>query len=92
LASIPVPHQAAHIQDPTWQAVAICERLASVVLFAALSPILLASALALSWLSGRAPLIAHRRVGWRGATLWMLKLRTMWNSEGRDTRRPAGRT
>jgi exopolysaccharide production protein ExoY len=85
LASIPVPRQAAHIQDPTWQAVAICERLASVVMFVALSPILLASAVTLSLLSGRAPLIAHRRVGWRGATLWMLKLRTMWNTEGRGT-------
>jgi len=32
-------------------------------------------------LSGRTPLIAHRRVGWRGSTLWMLKLRTMWDRE-----------
>lgn len=30
-------------------------------------------------LSGRSPLIAHRRVGWRGTPLWMLKLRTMWS-------------
>ncbi len=33
----------------------------------------------LIWIfSGRTPLIAHRRVGRHGATLWMLKLRTMW--------------
>jgi len=30
-------------------------------------------------LSGRSPLIAHRRVGFEGAPLWMLKLRTMWD-------------
>lgn len=92
MASIPVPRQAAPIQDPAWQTVAICERLASVMLFAALSPILLASAVAISLLSGRAPLIAHRRVGWRGATLWMLKLRTMWGTEVGEADRPAGRT
>jgi len=40
--------------------------------------VLLLSALALAVLSRRSPLIAHRRVGWRGETLWMLKLRTMW--------------
>jgi lipopolysaccharide/colanic/teichoic acid biosynthesis glycosyltransferase len=78
----------------TWQTVAISERLASGVLFAALSPILVASAVALSLLSGRVPLIAHKRVGWRGSTLWMLKLRTMWNTEalgsGRRTVRTSG--
>ncbi len=30
-------------------------------------------------MSGRAPLVAHRRVGQYGDTLWVLKLRTMWN-------------
>ena len=77
MASIPVPRQAAPIQDLTWQTIHVCERLASVVLFAALSPLLMASAVTLAWLSGRTPLIAHRRVGWRGSPLWMLKLRTL---------------
>jgi exopolysaccharide production protein ExoY len=81
LASIPVPRQAAPIQDLTWQTLDICERLLSVALFAALSPLLIGSAVTVSLLSRRAPLIAHRRVGWRGATLWMLKLRTMWNCQ-----------
>ena len=30
--------------------------------------------------SGRSPLIAHLRVGHRGRALWLLKLRTMWDS------------
>lgn len=29
-------------------------------------------------MSGRAPLVAHKRVGQYGETLWVLKLRTMW--------------
>jgi exopolysaccharide production protein ExoY len=43
-----------------------------------------------SVLSGRTPLIAHKRVGWRGATLWMLKLRTMWGPESSQDRRTSG--
>jgi exopolysaccharide production protein ExoY len=78
LASIPVVREAPPDCDLTWRAVGICERVASVALFAAVSPVLAASAVTVSLLSGRTPLIAHRRVGWRGTTLWMLKLRTMW--------------
>jgi lipopolysaccharide/colanic/teichoic acid biosynthesis glycosyltransferase len=92
LATIPVPRQAVPIQDLTWQALDICERIASLLLFVALSPILVASAVTLSLLSGRTALIAHRRVGWRGSTLWMLKLRTMWSSGSSGTGQPAGRT
>lgn len=32
-------------------------------------------------LSGRAPLVAHRRLGRHGVPFWMLKFRTMWNDE-----------
>jgi exopolysaccharide production protein ExoY len=78
LATIPVVRQAPPDFDMTWQAVGICERLASAALFVAVSPVLAVSAVTVSLLSGRTPLIAHRRVGWRGNALWMLKLRTMW--------------
>ena len=90
MASIPIPRQAAPIQDLTWQTMHIGERLASVVLLAMLSPVILASAVTLALLSGRVPLIAHRRVGWRGATLWMLKLRTMWDSDAPGAGRSSG--
>ncbi len=80
LASIPVVRQALPEIHLAWQAIGLCERLASVALFAAASPVIAASALTVSLLSGRTPLIAHRRVGWQGRTLWMLKLRTMWDS------------
>lgn len=87
MASIPVIRQAPPDFDLTWQAVGICERLASVGLFAVVSPVLAVSAVAISLLSGRTPLIAHRRVGWRGTTLWMLKLRTMWGPTAGKPRR-----
>lgn len=60
------------------QVLGICERVASLALFAAASPVLVGSALAMTLRSGRTPLIAHRRVGWQGSPLWVLKLRTMW--------------
>jgi lipopolysaccharide/colanic/teichoic acid biosynthesis glycosyltransferase len=54
--------------------VTVCERAAAVILLLLALPLLVVCALALGILSGRTPLIAHRRVGWRGAPLWMLKV------------------
>src|SRR5437016_14552106 len=66
---------------PLWHTVDMCERAAAVVLLAALSPVMAFSG-AVVWVkSRRTPWIAHRRVGWHGKTLWMLKLRTMWLKE-----------
>jgi exopolysaccharide production protein ExoY len=87
LASIPVARQALPDFNLTWQAVDLCERLASVALFAVASPVIAGCAVTVSVLSGRTPLIAHRRVGWRGRTLWMLKLRTMWGTSADAPRR-----
>jgi len=81
LASIPVPRQIQPDNDLTWQVIDVCERLSSVALLIGVTPILAGSALAISLLSGRTPFIAHKRVGWRGATLWMFELRTMWSDE-----------
>jgi len=64
-----------------WQILDLSERLGALLLLLSLSPVLLLSAAILGLLSGRTPLIAHRRVGWRGTTLWMWKLRTMWDSQ-----------
>lgn len=56
------------------------ERIGALVLLLFALPILAPAALILCVLSRRSPLIAHRRVGWQGRTLWMLKLRTMWSA------------
>lgn len=81
MASIPIPRQAAIPTGLTWQIIDLAERVGAAVLLVGLSPLLCLSAAAVALLSGRTPLIAHRRVGWRGNTLWMLKLRTMWDSQ-----------
>jgi exopolysaccharide production protein ExoY len=64
----------------------VCERVGSVALLMAAGPVVAGAALVVWALSGRSPLIAHRRVGWQGATLWMLKLRTMWEGRATDGR------
>jgi lipopolysaccharide/colanic/teichoic acid biosynthesis glycosyltransferase len=84
LATIPLVRQGA-ASDLNWQAIAVFERLAALVLLAFALPLIVLTALILYWLSGRSPLIAHRRVGWQGADLWMLKLRTMWGSSDAPT-------
>jgi exopolysaccharide production protein ExoY len=87
LASIPVVRQAPAIHELSWQTIGICERIASVAILTALSPLVAGSALAVAIVSRRSPFIAHRRVGWRGETLWMIKLRTMWDAEPRSASR-----
>jgi len=62
-----------------WRCVELCERAGATVLIIVLSPLLLGVALMTVALSGRSPLIAHRRVGWNGSELWLLKFRTMWD-------------
>jgi exopolysaccharide production protein ExoY len=51
------------------------------------SPFLVVLAIAIRVMSGASPLVAHRRVGYRGETLWVYKLRTMWGS-GNHAREP----
>jgi lipopolysaccharide/colanic/teichoic acid biosynthesis glycosyltransferase len=81
LGSLPVIRQTAAGTDWTWQTVAFAERAAAILLLALTLPLLVVCGLVMWLLSGRTPLIAHRRVGWQGAPLWMLKLRTMWEDD-----------
>jgi lipopolysaccharide/colanic/teichoic acid biosynthesis glycosyltransferase len=83
LGSLTVPRQATTETDWTWQVVTICERLAAIALLLVALPLLAVCAIVLWLRSGRPPLIAHRRVGWRGTPLRMLKLRTMWGGAAR---------
>jgi lipopolysaccharide/colanic/teichoic acid biosynthesis glycosyltransferase len=55
------------------------EPLAAAAGLVLLFPALVALAAVIAVLSRRSPLVRHRRVGWRGAPLPMLKFRTMWD-------------
>jgi exopolysaccharide production protein ExoY len=79
VASIPILSKSVPRRTAIFPAVDFAERLSALVLLSALSPVLCLSAATVALLSRRSPFIAHRRVGWRGTTLWMLKLRTMWS-------------
>ena len=84
LASIPVIRETVPARELTWSVVSACERTASAGLLLLALPFTVAAAVAMAIASRRGPLIAHKRVGWRGETLWMLKLRTMWDREPGD--------
>jgi lipopolysaccharide/colanic/teichoic acid biosynthesis glycosyltransferase len=60
------------------------ERAAGAVFLIAASPVITVAATAVSMLSRRSPFIAHQRVGERGESLWMWKLRTMWSARAPD--------
>jgi exopolysaccharide production protein ExoY len=81
MGSIGIAREAPPTTDLAWRAIGIGERVASAILLTIVSPVIGASAAALSLMSRRTPLIAHRRVGCCGSTLWMLKLRTMWGQD-----------
>jgi exopolysaccharide production protein ExoY len=54
------------------------ERLVALIVLLLLSPFLFAVGLITAILSGKSPLIAHRRLGFGARPFWMLKFRTMW--------------
>lgn len=86
MASIPILREAVAAPAGSSLLADFAERLASAMALLAVSPILCGSAALVAALSGRSPLIAHRRVGRHGSALWMLKIRTMWETEPRRNR------
>jgi exopolysaccharide production protein ExoY len=61
------------------------ERMFAAVILAALAPLLLLLVVAILVISRRGPLVRHGRVGWNGAPLGLLKLRTMWGTSSWET-------
>lgn len=55
------------------------ERTAALAGAVAISPFMAGVLAAVRLLSGRSPLIVHKRAGKNGETFWMLKVRTMWD-------------
>lgn len=64
-----------------WKIVFTAERLCACLFLLVSLPTLLVAGIVVSILSGRSPFIAHRRVGFRGQPIWVLKLRTMWDKQ-----------
>jgi lipopolysaccharide/colanic/teichoic acid biosynthesis glycosyltransferase len=56
----------------------MAERAAGLFLLLLTSPLLISSALVVSALARRSPLVAHLRIGRHNRPFWMLKLRSMW--------------
>jgi len=84
LQSTVAPTCAQPIEDGAlWRVVGWAERLAAVCMLLVLGPFLCATAIVVFYLSGRSPLVAHRRVGLNGHSFWTLKFRTMWAAGGR---------
>ncbi len=54
------------------------ERVVAALCLICVAPLLVILAIAIRVISGASPLVAHRRVGYRGETLWVYKFRTMW--------------
>ena len=90
MATAPIIRETAPANELGWQAIEFAERACAALVCVLLGPALVCIALVTSALSGRTPLIAHRRLGWRGATLWMLKFRTMWGGGVGRSGRVAG--
>jgi len=65
----------------------IAERGTGLLLLLLTSPVLIGSALLVSVLSRRSPLVAHLRIGRHSRPFWMLKLRSMWDSTEPASRR-----
>ena len=87
MASFPAVRQNIFVEQWSWRVVGASERAAALLVLVLAAPVVLAGAVLIWALSRRTPFIAHRRMGWRGTTLWMLKLRTMWHP---DSTAPAG--
>jgi exopolysaccharide production protein ExoY len=64
------------------------ERAAALAGAVTISPFMAGVLAAVRLLSGRTPLIAHKRAGLNGETFWMLKVRTMWDKSTPAARAP----
>jgi lipopolysaccharide/colanic/teichoic acid biosynthesis glycosyltransferase len=67
-------------QSKLWFTLGALERVVAGLALTALFPALMVAAIIVAILSRQAPLVAHRRVGYMGREIWILKLRTMWPS------------
>jgi exopolysaccharide production protein ExoY len=65
-------------RERLWSLVDPLERAGSLLLIILLAPFMVATSAVIIVLSGRSPLVAHRRIGQFGIPFWTLKFRSMW--------------
>lgn len=70
-----------------WRLIGILERSFACALLILCVPLFGAVCFITVLLSGRSPLVAHRRVGKNGQEIWVFKLRTMWSRRSRKWHR-----
>ena len=68
----------------------VAEKVLAGVLLIVLLPALAVVLFAVAFVSGKSPLIAHRRLGHYGQEFWMLKIRTMWDRSRHEARKRRG--
>ena len=78
LSTIVAPPVRQLARDRIWSLIDPLERAASLLLLILLAPVMLVTSAVIVVLSGRSPLVAHRRIGQFGAPFWTLKFRSMW--------------
>jgi exopolysaccharide production protein ExoY len=72
------PRRATPGQPRLWRAIGIVEQVLALIGLLLALPGLVVAGLVVFLLSGRCPLVAHRRVGKDGREIKVVKLRTMW--------------
>jgi exopolysaccharide production protein ExoY len=78
--SLAQPRHAARWLRVVWA----LERIAALFAAILVAPVAAAVAIAIFALSGQSPLVRHRRVGWQGRPLRLIKFRTMWSRRVRS--------
>lgn len=74
-------------QSLLWMEIDTAERIFSLLLLLLFFPLLAFAVAVTAILSRRPPLIAHQRIGQHGRRIWVVKLRTMWDTHPGTCRR-----
>lgn len=86
VATFSIPGKPQTREVAFWRVGGQCGRAAALLLLVATAPVQVTIGVIITLLSRRSPLIAHKRVGQDGSTLWVLKLRTMWDADEPESR------
>jgi exopolysaccharide production protein ExoY len=75
-----IQNASAPLKADIWRVITVGEKACAGLALILCLPAIVFAGIVVCGLSGRSPLIAHKRVGFRGRSIWVLKLRTMWET------------